>query len=160
MTIEVGLTIIGMAGSVFAGFVLVILFLVRQAAKFGVLETLVHQHDKRIDKMLDYMMRRAQSEVLQRHMGKYESPLQLTEEVKQWYRDKADELREFYRTVGHSFTNKELFLEIDHRFGPWILENVCVPYGLIAGSCIEAAIAVASEGHAEAAHGQEAAYGQ
>ena len=80
-------------------------------------------------------------------MGTCHSDLAITDEVRGWYCNLAARLKVFYHHVGVRMTNRELFLAIEVQFGDEIVQEVCIPHGLLAGSCILAAIAVCREVH-------------
>ena len=110
---------------------------------------LLHPRIKRVDDrlnvLLDFLIRRTQSEAVAKGMGSVHSDLAITDEVRGWYCNLAARLKVFYHHIGVRMTNRELFLAIEVQFGDEIVQEVCIPHGLLAGSCILAAITVARE---------------
>lgn len=93
----------------------------------------------------DFVMRRATSEGV--NMGVLIAPVAAavtaTDEARTWFNGLKADLRKFYREVGRSLTERQLFVEVERRFGDRLLHEVCIPHGMIAGACIWAAIDVA-----------------
>ena len=93
----------------------------------------------------DFVMRRATSEGV--NMGVLiapaEAPVTATDEARSWFDGMKTELRSFYRTTGKALSERQLFVEIERRFGDRLLHEICIPHGMIAGACIWAALDVA-----------------
>jgi hypothetical protein len=93
----------------------------------------------------DYIISRAELEFLQKGMGVKNSPVLVTDKTREWYKPIVNDLRTDYKKFGVKFTDRELFEIIYKKYGIWIAENVCRPYGLQNGACIIAAMAIAKE---------------
>lgn len=77
--------------------------------------------------------------------NEFDERYQLSVDARQWFNHMADELQLFYRTSGHGMTPRDLFVEIERRFGDRLFTDVCVPHGYHAGGCIALAVEVAKE---------------
>jgi hypothetical protein len=123
--IGIGLTI---AGSVF--------YAVKQFARL----------EFKVDTLWDFVMRRALTEGVARGLINFNSPVKISDpDIRARYAPIAQELKAFYRRAGRNMSDTDLFREISVRWGDWILKNICIQYGLVAGSCITIAVALAME---------------
>jgi len=102
------------------------------------------------DTMWDFLIRRAESELISKGLGTKNSPIEINENAKAYLIGLKDELRKFYRTLGRNLTDQELALEIERRYGEQILKEVCIPHGLYAGACLLIAMEVAKESENDA----------
>lgn len=93
----------------------------------------------------DYLMDRARTEVVTKGLGTVNSPIAVNEETRRMYDGMIGDLRAFYRRLGVKLSERELFIAITRQFGARITQEICIPYGLIAGSCIAIAVALAQE---------------
>ena len=48
----------------------------------------------------------------------------------------AGPLREFYLKMGRHLSERELYVEIERRFGDRIVKEVCIPLGIDRGACL------------------------
>jgi hypothetical protein len=94
------------------------------------------------DTVWDFLMRRAMSEAVNKGLGTLNSPLIITEDTQKWYNDMLSELQLFYNNSGYKLNDRDLFIEVEHRFGERLLKEVCIPKELDVGACILGAIAV------------------
>ncbi len=69
----------------------------------------------------------------------------IKDEVKEWYKEIANDLKVFYIRTGIRLTERELFIAIERRFGTRILKEICIPHNLNQGECLIIAMAVAKE---------------
>lgn len=104
------------------------------------------QLETRIETLWDFQLRRAAVEAVQRGVATVNSPLKFSAEAKSWLGDMADELRSYYRQFGAGLSRTRLAEEIERRWGRRIVDEVCVPHGLLQGACLLLAMEVASEG--------------
>jgi hypothetical protein len=104
--------------------------------KLGALST-------KVDTMWEFQMRRALSEGIQRGIVQVNSPAIVVPEALEWMQGMADELRQFYDSIGKRLTDTELAIEIERRFGERILHEVCIPNKLYQGVCLIIAAEVA-----------------
>lgn len=65
---------------------------------------------------------------------------EITEESIGWVRPLAGKLRAFYVAVGHQMTDRELFWEIERRFGNDMYKSVCVASGMNNLECVALAL--------------------
>lgn len=107
--------------------------------KLGKLET-------KVETLWSFMMRRAQAETVFKGYADKMSPLTVKPEALKLMEPLAPKLRAFYNKLKAAKTiptDRELFLMIEERFGEEILDQVCIPNGLMFGACMPIAIAVA-----------------
>lgn len=57
----------------------------------------------------------------------------------------TEELQEFYRTTGQFLTVPDAMLEIERRWGSYLLRNFCIPRGLGMGACLVVALEIAKQ---------------
>ena len=97
----------------------------------------------KVDTVWDFLMRRAVSEAINVGVAVKNSPIEVTDEAKQWMKPLLASIRDFYRETGGNLTDRELALEIERRFGEQILNEVCIPHRLSQGACLLIAIQAA-----------------
>lgn len=91
------------------------------------------------DVVWDFLMKRAMMEAVNKGLGTMNSPLIITEETKNLYDNMLEELKLFYNLEGFKLNDRDLFIEIEHRFGDRLLK--CVSNTSDIGACILGAIA-------------------
>jgi hypothetical protein len=101
--------------------------------------------EHKIEVLWDFHMRRAKTEFVAKDLGAINSPVILNPETRAWYDGMAADLKMFYGKVGARLTERELFIEIEQRFGDRLQKEICIPHGLTAGACILAAMAICRE---------------
>jgi hypothetical protein len=100
----------------------------------------------KIDTIWDFIMRRALVEGLDKGVLARNSPTKITSEARQWFSNNLiNELKTFYQAYGKYLDRRDLFVEIEQRFGDPIMNEICVPHNLVRGSCILAAVHIAEE---------------
>lgn len=99
--------------------------------------------EERIENVWNFLLRRAQVEVVKAGVGKKNSPLVIDEEAKSWLSELADDLRCFYQEIGNTLTEAQLAEEIEKRWGQEIVDKICTPHGLFQGACLLIAMEVA-----------------
>ena len=101
----------------------------------------------KVDTMWNFLVRRAEAELLGKGLGTRDSPLILTAEGKQQARAYlagiAGDLQALGQQMGHCLSDPELMLVIEGRFGAYLVEHVCVPLHLEKGACLYLALDVA-----------------
>ncbi len=103
------------------------------------------QIEVKVDTMWSFLMRRAESEIINHGLGVKNSPIVINDDAKHWVDSLSDELHKLYQQMGSDVTDEKLALEIEKRFGEKILKDVCIPHGLYAGACLLIALEVAKE---------------
>jgi hypothetical protein len=121
-------TIAGLAGKVFAW-----------GTRFAKVEL-------KIDTIWDFHMRRAQSEAVKLGIATMNSPVKVSDEAKEWMAPLIAPIREFYKGLGRRMTERDLYIEIERRFGEQILREVCIPHGLSQGACLLIAVQAVRDG--------------
>jgi len=101
--------------------------------------------EHKIDVLWDFHMRRAKTEFVAKDLGTINSPIFLNPGTRGWYGGMAADLKMFYDKVGSRLTERELFIEIEQRFGDRLLKEICIPHGLTAGVGILGAMAICRE---------------
>lgn len=109
---------------------------IRLVARFARMEL-------KIDTVWDFQMRRAQSEAVNKGVATMNSPVMVSDEAKQWMAPIIGPIREFYVHLGRRMSDRDLYLEIERRFGDQILREVCIPHGLDQGACLLIAVQAA-----------------
>lgn len=97
----------------------------------------------KVDTMWDFLLRRAQSEAVQKGFATMNSPMIIQDHAFDIMAPVAAQLRSFYASFSNPPDDSELALLIEREFGDKILHEVCVPHGLLMGACLPVAIAVA-----------------
>lgn len=55
----------------------------------------------------------------------------------------APDVRTFYRTLPPGISDDDAKLEIEERFGQWLMDNLCVPHNQTHGECLVYALSIA-----------------
>lgn len=55
------------------------------------------------------------------------------------------DLQEFYRTTGKYLSVSDTMLEIERRWGDYLLKNLCIPRSLGMGACLVLALEIAKQ---------------
>ncbi len=101
--------------------------------------------ETRVETLWAFQLRRAAIEVMNRGIGKVNSPVVISDEAKSWMASLAEELKAFYRQMGRNLSTTQLAEEIERRWGAEIVKQVCIPHGLFQGACLLIAMEVARE---------------
>lgn len=123
----------------------VLVFIITLGGLLWLLEHRIRLLDSRVSALWSYAMDRALTEALSKGLAVRNSPLKVTDEVRGWYVSMLTDLKSFYLKSGRHMTEQQLFIEISIRFGRRILNEICIPHGLVAGSCIVLAMELARE---------------
>lgn len=101
----------------------------------------------KVDTLWDFMVRRATSEAVIKGAGSLNSPFILSEVARSWFAlDLQEKLQNDYIEFWMGKEDKEIFLEIEKKYGERLLKEVCIPNHLFSGACVMAAIEI-SKGH-------------
>jgi hypothetical protein len=104
----------------------------------------------RVTLIWDFLMRRALAETLGKGLAVENSPLRVVDQnVREAYAELIGPLRLFNQKIGHRLSERELFMEIERRFGEEMSRTVCPALGLSAGGCITIAVALMNEKEGE-----------
>ena len=105
-----------------------------------------------VETLWDFQMRRAQVELVNEGLGTINSPLKISEQAKAAVAPLVGPLREFYQKMGRHLSERELYIEIERRFGDRITKEVCIPLGIDRGACLLIAHKVMLEENEPARH--------
>lgn len=86
--------------------------------------------------MIDFHVRRSWSEAFQKNIATINSPTEISAEAKAWMNPIVDDVKLFYARLGRHLNERDLWLEIERKFGDRMLKEVCIPHGLSQGACI------------------------
>jgi hypothetical protein len=115
-----------------------LMVLVVQVTKLAKLEL-------KVDTLWDFMMRRAQAELVRGGLGTLNSPVAINEQARKLFAPMKSELMNFY-DVNFGLPESEMMLAIERQFGERILKEVCIPGGITNGACLLIASKLAAEG--------------
>ena len=102
---------------------------------------------ERVEVIWEFLMRRALSEAVKIGVATINSPVKIDPEACKWFGDMEAGLRALYEQFT-GFSDAQMMLEIERRFGEKILKEVCLPHGLFAGACLFIALEVAKRANA------------
>lgn len=97
----------------------------------------------KVDTMWDFLMRRAQSEAVQKGLATMNSPMMVKDDALSIMAPLAVRLRGFYESMLVKPDDTHLALLIEAEMGDDILRDICIPHGLLMGACLPLAVAVA-----------------
>ncbi len=103
-------------------------------------DALIIKNEDRINNIVDMLRRNARVSALTNKTGTMNSPLMPSELTKPYYDAIKEDLLSYYNTIGVFLTDRELFEDIQRRFGPLIEEKICKPLQMYSNECIELAI--------------------
>ncbi len=90
-----------------------------------------------------YQLRRGVSEGIEKGLLVKNSPTKITDKAKALYAALAPALQDFYQRSGVMMTDAEMGLAIERMYGQKIVDEICIPNGLKAASCLVIAVAIA-----------------
>lgn len=97
----------------------------------------------KVDTMWLFQLRRGMSEIHNRALGGFQSPLQLTPEAATFINPLAPELKVFYDNIhGEKLSLVELAIELEKEFGQRISQDVCIKAGIHDAACLIMALSV------------------
>lgn len=115
------------------------------SAILGIVWRLAHLN-QRVDLIWDFLMRRALSEGLAKGLVIQNSPLRVIDDkARAAYEPLLGRLRVFGEKTGRRMTERELFIELEKRFGEEMSRTVCPALELSAGACLHVAAALMRE---------------
>ncbi len=113
--------------------------------KFFEIDTRLVSIEAKLNALWDYNIRRARTETLYKGFGTEHSPLIINEDIKKIYEKYIPELKAFYKKINGGLTDRELFILMDQEFGERFVREVCVPYNMASGACIDIACTLCKE---------------
>ncbi len=90
----------------------------------------------RVDTIWDFVVRRAAAEAVYKGIATMNTPLVVA----------VEDLQAFYASLPRGMPDSEIMMEIEKKFGPRIVKDVCIPYKLHGGACLLIALDVARNG--------------
>lgn len=129
MVIDTGMwvAIVGLVFAIAAGFTKVIY-------RIGGLEL-------KINTVWDFLMRRAEVELVNRGWGTKHSPVKLTVTVFESILPLISNIITFYAKLKEDRPNiadRDIFIAIEQRFGEQLVEQICIPMNVQLGACVVA----------------------
>lgn len=104
---------------------------------------LVSKHSKievKVDTIWDFLMRRAIAAGLENNVLSMNSPVVATAKGEAMLEPVKEDLLKFYQEVGAKLNVRDLFMELERKFGDRFMKDVCIPHGISQGACLLAAI--------------------
>lgn len=100
-----------------------------------------------IDATWDFVSDNAKLAAAKKGLGKVNSPLTITDKARKIYDSTGwtKKLHEFYRSLSTVLTTRELEMEIQTRFRPELIRDICIPFGMEHGECVVIAAEIAKE---------------
>lgn len=105
--------------------------------------------EERVNTLSDFFVRRAKVELVKLGWGTQQSPVKITTASFEKMQPLLTELLPFYAvlitknpklTDGSKESERTLMEAFESRFGDFIVERVCIPYGMSQGACLIAAM--------------------
>jgi len=98
--------------------------------------------EDKFDVIWTFLLRRGISEAIHGGNATMNSPVTLTPKAKEIINGLKPELQQLAKQHA-GWTDAELALEIEKRWGDFILKQICIPQGLHAGACLIMALEAA-----------------
>ena len=92
-----------------------------------------------VETMWDFIMQRAQVEIVNKGWGELHSPLEITVNTVEMIGPLINEVIPFYKNLlaeQPKITDEKLFFELKRKFGALIAKHICVPHDLELGGCV------------------------
>lgn len=100
--------------------------------------------DERLDLIWHSILRRGIGEAVINQNATWNSPLFVSQTVRQAFHDLIPDLKKLYQSKSWK-DDGELGLAIEHKWGEYILRHICIPNQFRSHECITLAIALAKE---------------
>lgn len=97
----------------------------------------------KVDTVWDFLVRRAFAEAVNKGIGEMRSPMVVKQEPKEGLKEIAGELKSWYNSMKVKPSDSDLALEIERRWGKWIVENFCILHNYTQGECLAVAMSLA-----------------
>jgi len=97
----------------------------------------------KVDTMWEFQRRRGISEAVRGGWGDFNSPFVPSPKAVALLRPLAPDLRATYHEKRHEWTDIDLMVAIERRFGDRIVRDVCIPTGLHDAACLAIAVEIA-----------------
>lgn len=108
------------------------------AYKYGQLEI-------KVNTLWEFLMRRSLATGIEHGSLTMNSPIKSTATAEHALQSMANDLGDFYKYTGFKLNERDLFIEIERRFGDRILREVAIPHKIHQGAAVFAAIDVAKK---------------
>lgn len=94
----------------------------------------------KVDTMWDFLMRRAETELLQKGYGNMNSPITVNAEGMKAIAPIASTLRTYYKKLNREVDDTILAMDIEREFGKILQKEICIPNGFTMGACLILAV--------------------
>jgi hypothetical protein len=97
-----------------------------------------------VETLWDFHIRRSMVEATNKGLGTLNSPFILTDEAREMGSVLKDDLLKWYNALPDRDTlnERDLFIKIEGAFGERLIKEMCIPYGVLEGTCILISIAL------------------
>jgi len=99
----------------------------------------VGQASIKIDTLWDFIIRRAKVEFVEKGFGVMQSPLAIKAGALKLIEPFVMRVLPFYNDLvdkNPAISDKDLFIELEMKFGDDLVKQVCIPHNLTAGACM------------------------
>ena len=134
--------------SVIVGLLAIIGSIWAVAARFGrviaVLSYRFGQLETKVNTLWDFIVRRGKAAAVKKGWGEFSSPFRLNVQGLAVVQPFLDQFLPFYVDLlkrEPPLTERDMYIEFERKFGDFILEKLCLPYGLSEGECLSAVVA-------------------
>jgi hypothetical protein len=106
------------------------------------------QMEVKVDTLWLFQLRRGEAEALRHGFATKNSPISVIDNRARdaFPPDLANALHGYFARQGRHLTRVEMAAEIERRFGPRIVDEVCIPQGISNGTCLILAMHFAATG--------------
>lgn len=96
----------------------------------------------KVDTLWDFLMRRSIAHGLSEGKLYMNSPVSPSASMEDMLEPFVPDLKQFYAKEGYKMTDRDLFIEIERRFGDRMMHDICIPANVYQGTCVLAAVKV------------------
>ncbi len=119
-------------------------------AAFARLSYRAGQIELKVETLWDFIVRRAKVEAVKMNWGTLSSPIHLNVRGLEVIQPFLDQFLPFYvdllkRTP--PATEQDMYVEFERKFGDFIMEKICIPYGVTEGACLVAIVSACKVAH-------------
>jgi len=109
---------------------------------FTVVTNKISKMEVKVDTLWEFLLRRGRVEAIEKGIGEMHSPLEYTEEIKDWAckLELGKKIKEHCSSLKDKTKDSEMAYEIEKKFGEDIVLNVCIPKKISMGACLVLAV--------------------